>query len=116
VRKLTATSLSRLGYKVSVAANGGEALLLMEKKGLKTDLIITDVVMPYMSGKELVNRLQINQPDLKVLYMSGYTDDAIFPHGVLEPGTAFIHKPFTLRGIAEKVQAALRGTGGAGNQ
>lgn len=111
VRKLTAAALSRLGYKVSVAANGGEALLLMEKKGLKPDLVLTDVVMPYMSGKELVNRLQIIQPDLKVLYMSGYTDDIIVRHGVLEPGTAFIHKPFNIHGIAEKVQAVLWGGG-----
>ncbi len=111
MRKLAETVLSRLGYKVSVAANGGEALLLMETKGLKPDLVITDVVMPYMSGKELVNRLQRNQPDLKVLYMSGYTDNAIVHHGVLDPGTAFIQKPFTIRGIAEKVQAVLRGEG-----
>jgi len=113
LRKLTKTALSRLGYKVSVAANGGEALLLMEKKGLKPDLVLTDVVMPNMSGKELVNHLRRNQPDLKVLYMSGYADNAIVHHGFLEPGTAFLQKPFTIRGIAEKVQAVLR-RGGAG--
>jgi len=109
LRKLTETALSRLGYNVSVAANGGEALLLVEEKGLKPDLVITDVVMPNMSGKELVNRFQKNQPDLKVLYMSGYTDNFIVHHGVLEPGTPFIQKPFTLSAIAEKVQAVLRG-------
>ena len=109
LRKLAETALSRLGYQVSVAANGGEALLLMEEKGLKPDLVITDVVMPNMSGKELANRLQRNQPDLKVLYMSGYTDSAIVHHGILEPGTAFIQKPFILRDLAEKARAVLRG-------
>ncbi|MBW1733567.1 MAG: response regulator [Deltaproteobacteria bacterium] len=113
LRKLMETMLSRLGYKVSVAVNGGEALLLVEEKGLKPDLILTDVVMPNMSGRELVDRLQRNQPDLKVLYMSGYTDNAIVHHGVLEPGTPFIQKPFTLRDIAEKVQAVLRGGAGS---
>jgi len=109
LRKLAETALSRLGYQVSVAANGGEALLLMEEKGLKPDLMVTDVVMPNMSGKDLANRLQRNQPDLRVLYMSGYTDNAIIHHGILEPGTDFIQKPFTLRDLAEKVQAILRG-------
>jgi len=114
LRKLVGAMLSKLGYKVSLAANGGEALLLMEKKGLKPDLVITDVVMPNMSGKEFVERLKRTQPDLKVLYMSGYTDNAIVHHGVLDPGIPFIQKPFTLDDIAEKVQAALRGEQGYG--
>ncbi|HDI59343.1 MAG TPA: response regulator, partial [Desulfobacteraceae bacterium] len=84
-------------------------LLLMEKKGLKPDLVITDVVMPKMSGKELADRLRETHPDLKVLYMSGYTDNAIVHHGVLDPGIPFIQKPFTLGDIAEKVRAVLRG-------
>jgi len=109
LRKMTERAISRLGYKVNTAANGREALLLMEEKGLKPDLMIIDVVMPNMSGKELVNRLQKNQPDLKVLYMSGYTDNAVVHHGVLEPGTAFIQKPFTFRDLAERIQAVLRG-------
>lgn len=109
LRKLLAMILARLGYQVTLAADGGEALALAEEKGLKPDLVITDVVMPNMSGKELVRRLQRNQPDLKVLFMSGYTDNAIVRHGVLEPGTAFIQKPFTIDAIAQKVQAVLRG-------
>ncbi|MBW2030245.1 MAG: PAS domain S-box protein [Deltaproteobacteria bacterium] len=111
LRKLVGAMLSELGYKVSLAANGEEALLLMEKKGLKPDLVITDVVMPDMSGKELVDRLRETHPDLKVLYMSGYTDNAIVHHGVLDPGIHFVQKPFTLDDLAEKVQAALRGEG-----
>jgi len=109
LRNLMATMLSRLGYKVTLAANGGEALLLMEKKGLKPDLVITDVVMPKMSGKELADRLREIHPDLKVLYMSGYTDNAIAHHGILDPGIPFIQKPFTLGDIAQKVRAVLQG-------
>ena len=108
LRKMMKAMLSRLGYRVSLAANGGEALLLMEEKGLKPDLVITDVVMPNMSGRDLADRLQRNQPGLKVLYMSGYTDNAVVHQGVLDPGTPFIQKPFTLRDIAEKIQAVLR--------
>lgn len=109
VRDLMHDALSQLGCKVSVAANGGEALQLVEEKGLKPDLVITDVVMPNTSDKDLVNRLQRNQPDQKVLYMSGYTGNAIVHHGVLDAGTPFIQKPFTLRALAERIQAVLRG-------
>ena len=112
LRKLCGALLTRAGFQVTLAANGGEALLLVEEKGLKPDLILTDVVMPNMSGKELVERVRKTLPDLKALYMSGYTDNAIVHHGVLDPGAPFIQKPFTLRDIAEKVQAALRGQAG----
>ncbi|MEJ5300107.1 MAG: PAS domain S-box protein [Thermodesulforhabdaceae bacterium] len=108
LRKLIEVGLSSLGYKVTVAASGGEALLLVEEKGLKPDLVITDVVMPYISGKEMINRLQRNQPDLKVLYMSGYTDNAIVHHGILDPDIVFIQKPFTLRDLVKKVQEILQ--------
>jgi CheY-like chemotaxis protein len=107
LRGLLETMLSRLGYKVTLAANGGEALLLVEK-GLEPDLVITDVVMPGMSGPVLVERLRQKQPGLKVLFMSGYTDNAIVHHGVLEPGTPFIQKPFTPLDIAENVGKVLR--------
>jgi len=107
LRKLIEVMLLNLGYKVILAANGGEALLLVEEKGVKPDLVITDVVMPNISVKELVERLKRTQPHLKVLYMSGYTDNAIVYHGVLDSGILFIQKPFTLDHIAEKVQAVL---------
>lgn len=97
-----------LGYRVTPAANGNEALLLVEEGGLKPDLVLTDVVMPGMSGSVLVERLLRKHPDLKVLFMSGYTDDAVVYQGVLDSGTPFIQKPFTLGVIAEKVRVVLR--------
>lgn len=97
-----------LGYRVTPAANGNEALLLVEEGGLKPDLVLTDVVMPGMSGSVLVERLLRKHPDLKVLFMSGYTDDAVVYQGVLASGMPFIQKPFTLGVIAEKVRVVLR--------
>lgn len=109
LRKLMETILSQLGYKVCIAANGGEALHLIEEKMLEPDLIITDVIMPNMSGRELMDQLRRNRPDLKVLYMSGYTNNAIAHHGVLDPGTPFIQKPFTLRDIDKKIREIFQG-------
>jgi len=108
LRKMMGRMLSGLNYKVTLASNGGEALLLVEEKGLKPDLVITDVIMPLMNGKDLVNRLQKKEPDLKVLYMSGYTDNAIIHKGILDPGTHFIQKPFTLNNLVDKIQEVLR--------
>jgi PAS domain S-box-containing protein len=109
LRGLLETVLSSFGYRVTLAANGGEALLLVEEKGLKPDLVITDVVMPGMSGFILINRLKKSRGNLKVLYMSGYTDNAIVHHGMLDPGTPFIQKPFTVKDLAEKIDQVLHG-------
>ncbi len=108
LRGLFEIMLTELGYRVTVAANGGEALLLVEEKGLKLDLVITDVIMPIMSGAVLIERLRRNQPDIKALYMSGYTDNAIVHHGVLDTGTPFIQKPFNLKDLAVKIERLLR--------
>ena len=83
----------------------------MAEQGFEPDLVLTDVVMPGMSGAELAQRLRSDRPGLKVLYMSGYPDDAIAPHGVLDPGTPFIQKPFSERALAVKVREALGGEG-----
>ncbi|RJR22302.1 MAG: response regulator [Desulfobacteraceae bacterium] len=107
VRNLIKSALTRLGYSVTLAANGGEALLLVEEKGLKPDLVITDVVMPNMGGKELIDRLRRTYPGLGALFMSGYTDNAIVHHGVLDQDTPFIQKPFTLQELGRKVHEVL---------
>jgi two-component system cell cycle sensor histidine kinase/response regulator CckA len=107
IQDLLARMLGNLGYQLRVAANGAEALIAVEKEGLKPDLLITDTVMPGMSGRVLAERLRQIQPGLKVLYMSGYTDNAIVHHGVLDPGTPFLQKPFNMGALAGKVREVL---------
>jgi PAS domain S-box-containing protein len=108
LRGLLGEILAKFGYEVTLAANGGEALLLVEEQGLQPDLVITDMVMPGLTGSALSGRLRRKHPGLKVLFMSGYTEDTIIHDGALDPGTPFIQKPFTIRGIAEKVREVLR--------
>ncbi|MBM4278485.1 MAG: PAS domain S-box protein [Deltaproteobacteria bacterium] len=107
VRKLAVRILKRQGYKVLEAEDGGKAFMLCEKYKEPVHLILTDVVMPGMSGRELVERLQKIHPEAKALYMSGYTDNVILHHGILEKGIEFISKPFTLESLARKVREAL---------
>ena len=95
------------GYQVLEASRPGEALRLAQEHAGRIQVMVTDVVMPQMNGRELAQRLTSVRPDLKVLYMSGYTDDAIVRHGVLEPGTAFLQKPFSPVALASKVRAVL---------
>jgi PAS domain S-box-containing protein len=107
VRRLAERILRSAGYTVLAAASGGDALVLCEKQGEAIDLLLTDVVMPQMSGKELAERLAKTSPKLRVLYMSGYTDNAIVHHGVLDPGTRFIGKPFAAAELTRKVREVL---------
>jgi two-component system, cell cycle sensor histidine kinase and response regulator CckA len=107
VRALTKRILTTAGYTVLAAANGGEALRLCEQHPGDIHLVLSDVIMPVMSGPELVGRLKSLRPGLRVLYMSGYTDDAIARHGVLEPGTRLIGKPFDAADLARAVREAL---------
>lgn len=95
------------GYRVLEASGSKEALAFCQTHRENIDLMITDVVMPQMGGRELAEQLRPLRPGMKVLYMSGYTDDAIAHHGVLEPGTAFLEKPFTARALAHKVREVL---------
>jgi len=108
IRELIGIQLETLGYQVTLAANGGEALLAVEEKGLRPDLLITDVVMPGMSGAVLLERLRKTQPGLKVLFMSGYTDNVIVHQGVLDPGIPFIQKPFSVKALSASVRNVLR--------
>ncbi len=107
VRDLTRDLLQMRGYTVLEARNGAEAAQLSEHHGEVIHLLVTDVVMPQMSGRELADRLVSRRPDLKVLYMSGYTDEAIGPHGVLDPGVALLPKPFSPDALAQKVRDVL---------
>lgn len=107
VRVLCRRVLDRMGYRVVDASSGVEALNLVENGSLRPELLLTDVVMPGISGRELADRLHKIQPDAKVLYMSGYTDEAIVRHGVLEPGVAFIEKPFTPELLLRRVRETL---------
>jgi len=107
VRKLAVRILERQGYKVLEASEGLGAFLIVEEYGDPIHLLVTDVVMPKISGRELVGRMAEVRPEIKVLYMSGYTDNAITHHGILEKGMNYLQKPFTMEGLARKVREVL---------
>jgi two-component system cell cycle sensor histidine kinase/response regulator CckA len=107
VRQLVRETLESKGYKVLEADNGEAALQIVSGYSGKIDMLITDVVMPGMSGRELSARLCASCPQTKVLYLSGYTEDAIVHEGVIDPDTAFLQKPFTLQMLARKVREVL---------
>jgi len=104
-------TLESKGYTVMEAENGEEGLKIAESHNGPIHMMITDVVMPGISGRELAKRLMQVRPETKVLYLSGYTEDAIVHQGVLETGTAFLQKPFTLQTLSRKVREVLRGDG-----
>ena len=107
VRAVVREILEMSGYHVLEARHGAEALEISERHQGPIHIMVTDVVMPQMSGRELAQRLAPVRPDMKVLYMSGYTDDAIVRHGVLGAGMAFLSKPFTPDALAAKVREVL---------
>jgi two-component system cell cycle sensor histidine kinase/response regulator CckA len=108
VRGLAVRLLERLGYRLLVASHGAEALALAEGHDGPIDLLLTDVVMPGMSGRELANRLSPLHAGMAILYTSGYTEEVIAHHGVLEPGLRFLAKPYTPQSLGLAVQAALK--------
>jgi signal transduction histidine kinase len=107
VRNLGVRILSGLGYRVMHAGNGDEAIELARDHGERIDLLMTDVVMPGMSGRELANRLACLHPETRMLFTSGYTDNAIVHHGVLDEGVSFIGKPYSHSALARKVREVL---------
>jgi CheY-like chemotaxis protein len=108
VRALIRRILTDRGYTVLIAATGEEALTVAAGAG-QIALLVTDVVMPGMSGRDLADRLVARTPGLKVLFASGYTDDEIVRHGPLNPHTPFLPKPFTPEGLLRQIRAVLDG-------
>jgi two-component system cell cycle sensor histidine kinase/response regulator CckA len=107
VRSAARRILRRCGYKVLEAPNGKAGLALARKKNLKIDLLLTDVIMPEMSGREIATIFAQLRPETKVLYMSGYTDDAIVRQGILQEGIAYLQKPFTGLTLSTRVREVL---------
>jgi len=107
ILQVTSLLLGKLGYSLLTAGTPGEAMRLAQEQAGEINLLITDVIMPEMNGKDLANNLQSMNPQMKCLYMSGYTVDVIAHHGVLDEGVHFIQKPFTLPVMAAKVREVL---------
>ncbi len=107
VRKLARTILEHRGYTLLAAENGKEAMKILASRDEPVHLLLTDVVMPEMNGRELFLKAKEMRPGLKVLYMSGYTDNVIAHRGVLEKGIAFLQKPFTVEALTSKVREVL---------
>jgi len=107
VRNIAIKILKRQGYNVMHADEGGNAIVMARKRGVPIDLLLTDVVMPNMDGRELADELQGHHPEMKVLFTSGYTEDVIAHHGILDKGLEFIGKPYTPKTLAVKVREVL---------
>lgn len=109
VRNLILKILERLGYKILVAQDGASALTILENHDGPVELLLTDVIMPEMNGRELFDRVSSSDPGIKVLFMSGYTDNVIAHHGIDDEGLNFIQKPFAVQALASKVRNVLDG-------
>ncbi len=109
VRELSLTILRQKGYRVTTAENGPEALAYLERQEETVHLLLTDMIMPGMTCKELYVQAAEKQRGLKVLFMSGYTDNVIAQRGVLDQGVAVIQKPFSINALAAKVREVLDG-------
>jgi CheY-like chemotaxis protein len=107
VRGLAAKVLGELGYNVLEAKNGKEAIKMSAQNKGTIHLLLTDLVMPGMSGNEVVKHLAAERPEMKAIYMSGYTDDIISLHGILNQETNFLQKPFSPRALAQMIREML---------
>lgn len=109
IRRLTTHALRGHGYRVLQASDGEDALALLHRYGGEVDILVTDVVMPRMDGRTLAEQMKILMPGLKVLYTSGYTDDAVVRHGLLQAEVAFLSKPYTPKTLLRKIRQVLEG-------
>jgi len=109
LRKVVIELLTQIGYKVLSAANGKEAIRVAETYRDNIHLLITDVLMPEIDGAELAKLLCAMRPELKVIYISGYTDTCLAPEGILPPGTVLVNKPFSVRALSAKMREVLAG-------
>jgi PAS domain S-box-containing protein len=110
VRRMVVSALNRAGYRVVEAVDGTEAIRLLDRTGSNIDLVLSDVVMPGMSGREVAEHIRARHPGLRMLFTSGYTDDTVLLEGVLRADVPFLHKPFTPEELLEKIRQVLRGT------
>ena len=101
--------LEQLGYQVLTAGSGEEALALASGYKDEIHLLLTDVILPQMKGPELAKNLLAARPRIKVIYVSGYAESILSPHGVLEPGTILLHKPFSIKILSAKLREVLEG-------
>jgi hypothetical protein len=104
---VTRRILSRNGYTVLIASSGPEALTLARQSATRVDLLLTDVVMPHMLGKDVAQQMQAVQPDIRVLYMSGYAQPVLASEGTLGAGVLLLEKPFSETMLLDKVREAL---------
>ncbi len=107
VRRMAGRALAAQGYAVLEAENGADALEVLARADGPVNLVLTDVVMPILNGRELAERLAAERPQLRVLFMSGYTDDDVVRRGLLDPGAPFLQKPFVPADLARKVREVL---------
>jgi CheY-like chemotaxis protein len=104
VRTSLRRTLERLGYTVLDAANGPAALAFIEKNDVPIDAMLTDLMMPEMSGRELAERVKLRRPSVRILFMSGYTDDEVLRRQLVEEGQPFLQKPFTREQLVASIE------------